>query len=170
MAYGTTAAGTITKEQTLLSTKRYPVAASTLITKGQVCVIDSSGNLVTAPTSATAGKQHFVSLETVDNSAGSAGDLSCPVAVRGHFVTVVADGTILPGQPVKTSTSTAGRVLAFAVGTDAEGLKVGYYTGKEGGSVNKSISTSPYLETFTDGENFLTASAAQGNVIEIELR
>lgn len=166
MAYGTTPAGTITKEQTLLTTRRLPVAAATNIVKGNVCTIDTSGNVVVA-TSAAAGKAWYVAIANADNSSGIAGAISVPLAAKGHFVTVVADGAINAGSPVKIA-STAGRVVDFVEGTDDEGLKVGYYIGKEGGSVSKSGS-SPYLESFTDSEVFLPVAAASGNVIEVLL-
>lgn len=168
MAFGTTPAGTITKEQTRLSTKRLPVAASTNIVKGNVCTTDSSGNIVKAVSTSAAGKEWYVALEPADNSSGAAGDISVPLAQKGHFVTVVADGAINPGDPVKNST-TAGRVIAFVTGTDAEGLKVGIYQGKEGGTIAKAGST-PYLESFTDSENFVPVAAAAADVIEVLLR
>lgn len=165
MAYGTTPAGTITKEQTLLSTRRLPVAASTNVVKGNVCSINSSGYVVVATSSTAAGSPWFVALANADNSSGAAGDISVPLAAKGHFVTVVADGTINAGEGVKIG-STAGKVVGFVEGTDAEGLKVGYYIGKEGGSVSKAGST-PYLESFTDNADFLPVAAASGNVIEV---
>jgi len=167
MAYGTTPAGTITKEQTLLTTRRLPVAASTNVAKGNVCTINSSGDIVVATSSTSAGATWFVALAAADNSSGAAGDITVPLAAKGHFVTVVADGAIKAGSPVKMS-STAGRVVDFVEGTDAEGLKVGTYIGKEGGSISKSGST-PYLESFTDSEVFIPVAAAAGNVIEVLL-
>ena len=44
MAFGTTSAGTITKEQTLLSIRRLPVAAATTVTKGNVLEIEENNN------------------------------------------------------------------------------------------------------------------------------
>lgn len=165
MAYGTTPAGTITKEQTLLSTRRLPVAASTNIVKGNVCSINATGFVVAATSSTAAGSPWFVALAAADNSSGADGAISVPLAAKGHFVTVVADGAINAGENVKAS-ATAGRVVAFVEGTDVEGLKVGQYIGKEGGIVSKSGST-PYLESFTDSADFLPVAAASGNVIEV---
>lgn len=165
MAYGTTPAGTITKEQPLVSTRRLPVAASTSIVKGNVCSIDASGNVVVATNSTGAGSPWLVAIADADNSAGSAGAISVPLASTGHYVTVVAGGTILPSEAIKMS-ATAGRVTGFVEGTDAEGLKVGFYIGKEGGIIAKSGST-PYLESFTDSADFLPATASSGNVIEV---
>lgn len=167
MAYGTTPAGTITKEQTLLSTRRLPVAATANIAKGNVCSINATGYVVVATNSTAADSPWFVALEAADNSAGADGAISVPLAAKGHFVTVVAAGAINAGEGVKMS-STAGRVIAFVEGTDASGLKVGYYIGKEGGSIAKGGS-SPYLESFTDSADFTPVAAASGNVIEVLL-
>lgn len=168
MAFGTTAAGTITKEQTLHSIRRLPIAASTTITKGEVCEINVNGWLITSPTTQTDNVQHFVALETVDDSSGSNGDLHAPVAVRGHFVTVTADGAINAGDQVKVSGSTAGQVVKAVHGTDDKNLIVGVYWGKEGGTVAKG-GTTPFLESLTDAADFSPADAADGDVIEIEL-
>ena len=167
MAYGTTAAGTITKEQTLLSIRRLPIASATTITKGEVVELNANGELITSPTSQTDNIPHYVALETVVNS-GAANALSCPVAVKGHFVTVVADGTIEPGNQVKVSGSTAGQVVVATHASDDKNLIVGIYWGKEGGTVAKGGST-PWLESLTDAADFTPATAADDDVIEIEL-
>lgn len=167
MAYHTTAAGTITKEQTLLSIRRLPIAASTTITKGNVCELNVDGELIVSPTGQTDNVAHYVALETVVNS-GAANAASVALAVKGHFVTVVADGTIEPGNQVKVSGSTAGQVILAAHGTDDKNLIVGIYWGKEGGAVTKGGST-PWLESQSDAADFTPATAADGDVIEIEL-
>jgi len=166
MAFGTTAAGTITKEQTLLSIRRLPVAASTNITKGNV--LEQGGDLIVSPTSRTAEVNHYVALESVDNSSGADGALHVPVAVAGHFVTVVADGAIRPGTAVVISGSTAGQVIAYVASSHSKEVVVGIYWGKEGGTVAKA-SGSPYLESFTDAADFSPADAADGDVIEVQL-
>jgi len=163
MAYGTTGAGTITKEQTLHSIRRFGVAASTTITKGNVCIPDAGGDLIVQTTTAADGP-HYVALETVDNSSGADNDLQCPVAVQGHFVTVIADGVIEPGEKVQGSASTAGQVITWA-GTETD-LVVGIYYGKEGGTISTASST-PYAETFTDSADFNPVPCADGDVIEI---
>ena len=168
MAFGTTAAGTITKEQTLLSIRRLPVAATTSISKGNVLEQDAGGDLIVSPTTRTAEVNHYVALEAVDNSSGSDGDLHVPCAVAGHFVTVVADGAIRPGTAVVISGSTAGQVIAYVAATHARNHVVGIYWGKEGGTVSKDSST-PYLESFTDAADFSPADAADGDVIEVQL-
>ncbi len=168
MAFGTTGAGTITKEQTLLSIRRFSIAASTTITKGEVCNPDASGDLVTSTTGIVAEVPHYVALETVDNSSGSASDLFCPVAVAGHYVTVIAGDTIEPGEWVVASAGTAGEVRAYVIGTHAVNQIVGTYVGKEGGSIAKAAST-PYAETFTDSADFNPVPCADNDVIEILL-
>jgi hypothetical protein len=170
MAFGTTPAGTITKEQTRLSIRRLSVDGGANIAKGNVCSLnpDDFGGLYVATSSTPAGAEWYVALEPADNSSGTDGDISCPVAVKGHYVTVVASGTIHPGMPVKIG-STAGEVIEFVEGTDAEGLKVGIYFGKEGGLISKST-TSPYLESFTDQADFVPVNCADDDVIEILLR
>jgi len=167
MAYGSTAAGTIVKE-TNISIRRIPIAASTTITKGQVCNSDTSGNLVTSTTGIVAEVNHFVALETIDNSAGSAADLYCPVAVRGHYVTVIAGDVIVAGERVVCSGAVAGEVLAYVAGSHAIDQVVGIYWGAESGTVVKDSST-PFAETFTDTADFSPGNAADNGIIEVEL-
>tara|TARA_B100001750_G_scaffold212059_1_gene193690 strand:- start:831 stop:1331 length:501 start_codon:yes stop_codon:yes gene_type:complete len=165
MAFGRTPAGTIVRE-TIISTRRIPVKASTTITKGNVCEL-SSGYLIPCAASGTptADVAHFVALETIDNSSGANGAVTAPVAISGHFVTVVADGAIRPGARVQISASTAGQVITAAGDID---IQVGTYYGKEGGIVSKSAST-PFLESFTDDQDFPPVACADGDVIEVEL-
>ena len=107
MAYGTTPAGTITKENPLLSIRRLPVAASTNIVKGNVCTINATGYVVKADNSTSAGSPYFAAIADGDNSSGADGAISVPLAATGHFVTVVANGAINAGEAVKAA-STAG--------------------------------------------------------------
>ena len=163
MAFGLIPAGTITRE-TIISTRRIPIAGTTTITKGNVCEL-SGGYLANSPTGVNADVNHFVALETIDNSAGSAGDLSAPVAVSGHYVTVVADGAIRPGARLQISASTAGQVITTGGGGNKQ---IGWYTGKEGGIIAKAATT-PFQETFTDDSDFPPVAAADGDIIEIYL-
>jgi hypothetical protein len=170
MAFGLTPAGTITKENLKLSTRRLPVAATTNIAKGDVCEIDGSGNVIISPVDSVAGN-FFVALAAADNSAGAAGDISVPLAVRGHFVTVVADDAINPGERVKLSATDNGTVVPFLETTDSEEKLVGVYWGKEGGIVVKSTTDADgYAETFTDDADFVPVAAADGDIVEIELK
>lgn len=165
--YGTTPAGTITKEQTLLSIRRLPVEGATNIVKGNVCVTNASGNIIKATTGMTK-RTFYVALESADNTVGTDGALSVPLAVPGHFVTVVADGTILPGQGVKCA-ATAGQVIAWVEGTDTEDLRVGTYIGKEGGFITKD-SVTPFAEARGAEADFLPQTAGNDDVIEVELK
>ena len=167
MSLSKTPAGVITKEQTLLSTRRLPVAVATTLTKGQLCEINPTGYIIVS-SSSSVNVQRFVALATVNNSAGTGGDLSVPLAVRGHFVTVVADEAINPGDWVKASSGTQGRVKRFVPGTDDNNLKVGIYWGKESGIISKAATT-PYLESFADTADFVPVVCAQTDVIEVEL-
>ena len=58
MAFGLIPAGTITRE-TIISTRRIPVAASESISKGQVCEL-VSGYLKKSPTTATVDGLQYV--------------------------------------------------------------------------------------------------------------
>ena len=168
MAFGLTPAGTITKEQTRLSTKRLPVKTGVNIAKGDVCFVTTLGYVDQATNSTAAGSEWFVALEPANNTSGTNGAISVPLAQKGHFVTVVASDVIQPGTPVKIG-STTGQVVAFVTGTDAEGLKVGIYQGKEGGVISKDSNT-PFLESYTDSENFVPVTCAATDVIEVLLR
>jgi hypothetical protein len=167
MAFGTTPAGTITKEQTLLSIRRLPIANATTVSKGQVLEINVAGDLIVSPVARTAEVPHYVALETVAN-AGAAGALTAPVAVAGHFVTIVADGVIRPGNHVVISGATAGRVIAYTAAAHAVDQRVAIYWGKEGGTIAKAAGA-PYLESFTDNADFPPTDAAAGDVIEVQL-
>jgi hypothetical protein len=162
-------AGVITKEQTLLPPVRLPLSRGLKVTQGQVCVLDTStGFIIVMSTIQPVDAAPYVALATVDNTGNASGFLTAPFAKRGHFVTVTADNAIQGGDKIKGSTTTAGDVMRFIPGTDNNNLAIGVYRAIEGGQVSKSA-TSPYLESFTDTENFPTAAAANTNVIEVEL-
>jgi hypothetical protein len=167
-AFGTTPAGTITKEQTLLSIARLPVSAGLKITAGQVLCLDAATGYLIVRTAALVDVENFVALADTDNTGGISGALSCPLAVRGHYVTVVADGVINPGDYVKAGSDNDGQVQRFIPGTDDRNLLVGLYTGKEGGKISKATTT-PYLESFTDQADFIPVACAEGDVIEVRL-
>lgn len=164
--YGVTPAGSLTKEQTLLSIARLAVAGSTLITKGNVCIVDG-GNALVVATSGQSSRTWYVALETVDNSEGSTGALSAPLAKRNHFVTVVANGSIVVGTGVKVA-QTPGQVIQWVEGTDSTDLLVGIYHGQEGGKIFKSTTT-PFAEFRGAEADFLPVDAVDGDIIEVEL-
>jgi hypothetical protein len=167
MAFGTTGAGTLTKEQTLISIRRFPVAANGNITKGNVVVFAEGTGDVDVATAVGEGA-HFVALESVDNTGGSSGDLYVPCAIPGHYVTVVvaAAQTLVPGQ--KVIPAAAGAVAQYVNATHVPGDEIGIYLGKEGGSISKAAGT-PFDESFTDGADFEPVNAGAADVVEILL-
>lgn len=169
MAFGLSPAGTLTKQATgIVSIRRIGVADSANISKGDVVFISASGF---ADVASSADDGHYnVALEPANNSSGSDGDISIPLATRGHYVTAVADGAISPGERVKIGT-VAGEVIAVLEGTDAEEKVVGTYWGKEGGVIAKSsTSADDFEESFTDDADFVPVDAAAADIIEVELR
>jgi len=169
MAFGNTPAGTLTKQATgLVSTRRVGVLGAVNVSKGTVVYVDTSGRARQASTADDGA--FFVSLEPANNSGGTDFDISVPLAVGGHYVTVVANGTISPGERVKVGVSVLGRVEVAAT-SDAEYKIVGTYWGKEGGKVVKSTTSADgYQETFTDQADFIPVNCAAGDVIEVELK
>ncbi len=169
MAFGLSPAGTITKQATgIVSTRRIGVADSANISKGDVVFISATG-FVDVASSADDG-HYSVAIEPANNASGSDGDISVPLATSGHYVTVVADGAISPGERVKIGT-VAGEVIAVLESTDAEEKVVGTYWGKEGGTIAKSAtSADDFEESFTDDADFVPVDAAAADIIEVELR
>lgn len=171
MAAQLTQAGTITREQTLLPTRRLPVAATEVIVRGNVLEADAGGDLIVSVGAAapTQNATHFVALESVTGGVAD-GDVDVAVAVRGHFVTVVSSGVIRSGSYVSihqaVSAPDDGKVQDIAALTITSA--VGIYWGKEGGVVAKGAS-GDFLETYTDTENFLQVDAAADDIVEIEL-
>lgn len=145
----------------------YPINAVNL-TKGLLLAKIAATNLAVSPTTAVAGSKYFVSIEAKDNSGGSAGDLSIGVAKAGDIVGVVTSTILIPGDPVKSSTTVVGQVEKFVAGTDAEGLKVGYFVGIEAAKFTRDAST-PFGETL-DGTRINPSNAAATDVAAIELR
>ncbi len=171
MAAQLTQAGTITREQTFLPIRRFPVSANTTVVKGDVLYVDNTSGRVSKGVAATANEYtvKVVALGSADNGSGDiGGEIDVPCAVRGHFVTVVAGGAIKSGQRVQMSTTTnkAGTVTATAITTNKD--VVGIYWAKEGGTIAKGTGT-PWLETFTDTENWKQVDAKDTEIVEIEL-
>lgn len=166
MAYGSMPAGQTTRSNPKVD--YYPVDASTKITKGDVCHVNSSGYFQTATSSSYNGNAPFVCVVTADNTSGAAGAIAVAVVGEGQFVTVKTDSALNPGDSVKVSASNDGRVTAFVAGTDAIELKVGVFTRKEGGIITKN-STTPYTEQFTDAGDYNVGAAASGDIVEIWL-
>ena len=66
---------------------------------------------------------------------------------------------------MQVSASTAGQVITAAGDIDQQ---LGWYTGKEGGTIAKAATT-PFQETFTDDSDFPPVVCADGDIIEIYL-
>ena len=113
------------------------VAASTTITKGQVITFDAGGDITTAVGTSSREDGFGVALETVDNSAGADGDLTCRYASHGTQVYVTAAGVIQTGGAV--GPTTAGEVIALTVETTVEDLLLGYYVGHEGEELDATV-------------------------------
>ncbi len=173
MAFGTTPAGTLTKQATgIVSIRRFGVADSENISKGQVLDQDTSGFLVVAATdNLSDNASAYVALEPANNTGGSDGDISCPVAVPGHYVTVVCgDSVINPGDKIKRDATVQGRIAQFEPGTDDDDIAIGRYFGKEGGIIVKSTTDlDDFAETFTDDADFVPVASTDDDVLEILL-
>jgi hypothetical protein len=107
----------------------FNVAASTTITKGKLVALNASGHAVLATNSVgTVARGKFVAIETVNNSAGSAGDLEVRCAIGNTYVYVEAGGTIKVGEAVKAD---ANSDAVAATGIFAAETHVGRYIGHE---------------------------------------
>ena len=138
------------------------------IAKGEVCMTDDAGFIVVATNAASSeNRPFFCTIEAVDNSGGSAGDLAVSVVGSGQRVTVQTKGILEPGDPVKVS-ATAGMVELLVIGgTDPAGERVGRYIGIEPGVYVKDVAT-PFAESYTDNAK-PEVNAAVDDVVIIEL-
>jgi hypothetical protein len=124
------------------------VAASTTITRGDVVGFDANGFVIVGDESLSIAEGFGVAKETVDNSTGSAGDLTVEIAVGNTWVYCRAAGAIKPLKLVicETGTSTGDVVthakpanaaaifdeLEIDAARDYFGKTVGRYMGHEG--------------------------------------
>lgn len=173
MAFGTTPAGTLTKQATgVVSTRRFGVADSENISKGNVLDQDVNGFLVVCATdNLSDNASAYVALEPANNSSGSDGDISCPIAVPGHYVTVVVGASVInPGDKVKRDAINKGEIAKFEPGTDDDSIAIGRYFGKEGGVIAKSTTSADnFAETFTDDADFVPVATTTADIAEILL-
>lgn len=114
------------------------------IAKGDVLTLDAADdNFKTAPAGGVATRY------AVAIFAATAAATKVVAAVKGH-VTVVADGAIAPGNPVKVSGATAGQVVE--AGTPAAVADInailGYYAGKANNNERDGLS----LAACVDGD------------------
>ena len=107
----------------------FNVAAATSLTVGKLVALDGSGNAVAATNSVgTIARGLFVAIETVDNSAGSAGDLQVRCAIGNTYVYAEAGGAIKVGEAVKADTNSD---CVFATGILGAETHVGRFIGHE---------------------------------------
>lgn len=163
MAYGTRGKGTTTRSN---PTVEYLALAAESIAKGVVCFTNDAGYITIATSADSAKRPKFVTIEAVDNSAGSAGDLAVGVVGEGQYVTVQTTTALSAGDAVKVTDD--GKVGLFVVGSDDINLKVGTYLRKEGGTIAKN-STTPYTEEYTDAGDYNVGNAAANDIVEIRI-
>lgn len=168
MAFTNRGPGITTRSNPMLE---YHAIAVENIAKGVVVQTNLAG-FTTIATEATTllGYPFFVSIEAIDNSGGSAGDLAIGQVGAGQFVTVTVSAgapTLSAGDPVKIGTDN-GEVTLWVTGSDPEAEKVGVYLRREGGTIAKNVST-PFTEEFTDAGDFSVGNAEAGDVIEIRI-
>lgn len=122
------------------------------IARGVACFVKAGIVTIAAVADAIAGYAAFVPIQSVDNSAGSPGDLpingvSAPQRVA---LEVLAASTALnPDDYVKIST-TPGQVQKWVEAVDDQRLKFARYLGKEAALLNRNAAT-PFDETLTEG-------------------
>ena len=107
----------------------FNVASATTLTRGKLVALDASGNAVLATNSVgTIARGLFVAIETVDNSAGSAGDLQVRCAIGNSYVYAEAGGAIIVGEAVQADAN-SDAVSATAILSGE--VHVGRYIGHE---------------------------------------
>mgnify|MGYP000052087208 FL=1 len=106
-----------------------PVAASTTITTGKVVESDGNGDAIAVTTGGTLEKGLYIAVETVDNSAGSAGDKTVRVASGNTYVYAEAGDAIVVGHTVKSDAAADLVPVTGVFATDQ--TCVGRYIGHE---------------------------------------
>ena len=110
-----------------------PMAGATSIVTGKVVMANSAGEALNGTTAGTVEKGLYVAVETVDNSAGAAGDKTIRVASGNTYVYCEAGGAINFGHTVKSDASAD---LTAATGVFGAEVLVGRYIGHENEDVN----------------------------------
>ena len=110
-----------------------PLAGATSITTGKVVMANSAGEALNGTTAGTVEKGLYVAVETVDNSAGAAGDKTIRVASGNTYVYCEAGGAINFGHTVKSDASAD---LVAATGVFGAEVLVGRYIGHENEDTN----------------------------------
>ena len=110
-----------------------PMAGATSILTGKVVMANSAGEALNGTTAGTVEKGLYVAVETVDNSAGAAGDKTIRVASGNTYVYCEAGGAINFGHTVKADASAD---LVAATGVFGAEVLVGRYIGHENEDIN----------------------------------
>ena len=110
-----------------------PMAGATSIVTGKVVMANSAGEALNGTTAGTVEKGLYIAVETVDNSAGAAGDKTIRVASGNTYVYCEAGGAINFGHTVKADASAD---LVAATGVFGAEVLVGRYIGHENEDIN----------------------------------
>jgi len=110
-----------------------PMAVATSILTGKVVMANSAGEALNGTTAGTVEKGLYVAVETVDNSAGAAGDKTIRVASGNTYVYCEAGGAINFGHTVKSDGASD---LVAATGVFGAEVLVGRYIGHENEDIN----------------------------------
>ena len=110
-----------------------PMAGATSIVTGKVVMANSAGEALNGTTAGTVEKGLYIAVETVDNSAGAAGDKTIRVASGNTYVYCEAGGAINFGHTVKSDASAD---LVAATGVFGAEVLVGRYIGHENEDIN----------------------------------
>ena len=164
MAFGTRPAGTTTRANPKLE---YIGLKAENLLRGKVCYVDDTGFITIAVAATSIGRTKFVTVEALDNSGGSDGDIAIGVVGPGQFVTVETSGALVAGDRVKVS-GTNGLVERYIPGTDLEDALVGTFLRKEGGVIAKNATT-PFTEEFTDDGDYDAGDAVANDIVEIRI-
>lgn len=164
MAFGTRPAGTTTRANPKIE---YIGMAVENVARGVVVVVDDTGFITIATAALATGRTKFVTVEALDNSGGSAGDIAIGVVGPGQFVTVETVSALVAGDRVQIS-ATDGKVNRFIPGTDNEEDLVGTFLRKEGGVIAKNATT-PFTEEFTDDGDYDVGDAVANDIVEIRI-
>lgn len=145
------------------------------IARGKACfIVTGNVTLGTAALNAV-GHAPFVPIESIDNSAGTAGGVAISGVTAPQRVAVTYESTgtetLNPGDYVKIDANTAGNVTQWLTGDSAE-LKYARFLGIEAALFERS-STTPFGESLTPGivpDQSITFTAAnQTRVIWVQL-
>lgn len=146
------------------------------IPRGTACFVQNSGNVTIATsTAAPTGYSAFVPVESVDNSSGTAGGTAISGVIEPQRIAVTYESTgtetLNPGDYLKISATTAGRVTEWLT-TDSAELKYARFLGIEAALFERNSGT-PFGESLTPGiipdQSVTFTAAGQTKVIWVQL-